>query len=157
MMIADQKLSLLTPLMLQRFDERAPVYDRENRFFTEDFEELRASGYLSATLPTDLGGAGLTLAEVNALQRRVAYHAPATALAVNMHLYWLGLAADLRRIGEPSADSLERIRNIAPLGSDALRCGSRVTGRDPLHRCQLGSDRRGRLSGRRLPAVGGRC
>ena len=27
--------------MLQRFDERAPVYDRENRFFSEDFEELR--------------------------------------------------------------------------------------------------------------------
>ena len=32
--------------MLARFDERAPAYDRDNRFFTEDFEELRASGYL---------------------------------------------------------------------------------------------------------------
>jgi alkylation response protein AidB-like acyl-CoA dehydrogenase len=130
MMIADQKLSLLTPLMLQRFDQRAPVYDRENRFFTEDFEELRASGYLSAPLPTDLGGAGLTLAEVNALQRRVAYHAPATALAVNMHLYWLGLAADLRRIGDPSADwILDRAAEGA-----VFAAGHGETGNDvPLH------------------------
>ena len=104
MTITAPTTSLLTPEMLQRFDERAPVYDRENRFFTEDFHELRASGYLSAPLPTDLGGAGLSLAEVNALQRRLAYHAPATALAVNMHLYWVGAAADLRRMGDPTGD-----------------------------------------------------
>ncbi|HEX6568912.1 MAG TPA: acyl-CoA dehydrogenase family protein [Acidimicrobiales bacterium] len=95
---------LLTDEMLQRFDERAPVYDRENRFFSEDWDELRASGYLAAPLPTDLGGSGLSLAEVNRLQRRLAYHAPATALAVNMHLYWVGLAADLRRMGAPGGD-----------------------------------------------------
>jgi alkylation response protein AidB-like acyl-CoA dehydrogenase len=35
-----------------------------------------------------------------ALQRRLAYHAPATAVAVNMHLYWTGLAADLARFGD---------------------------------------------------------
>jgi len=95
---------LLTDEMLRRFDERAPMYDRENRFFQEDWDELRASGYLSAPLPTDMGGSGLTLAEVNQLQRRLAYHAPATALAVNMHLYWVGLAADLRRMGAPGGD-----------------------------------------------------
>jgi alkylation response protein AidB-like acyl-CoA dehydrogenase len=104
MTIAPPTTALLTPEMLQRFDERAPMYDRENRFFTEDFEELRASGYLSASLPADLGGAGLTLAEVNALPRRLAYHAPATALAVNMHLYWVGAAADLRNLGDPTGE-----------------------------------------------------
>src|SRR5918992_5071007 len=99
---------LLTDEMLQRFDERAPVYDRENRFFQEDWDELRASGYLSAPLPTDFGGGGLSLTEVNRLQRRLAYHAPATALAVNMHLYWVGLAADLRRMGDNSCDFILR-------------------------------------------------
>ena len=34
-------------------------------------------------------------------QRRLAYHAPATALAVNMHIYWTGVAADLRRSATP--------------------------------------------------------
>jgi alkylation response protein AidB-like acyl-CoA dehydrogenase len=100
----DRTTSLLGEDMLQRFDERAPAYDRENRFFTEDWDDLRASGYLAAPLPADLGGAGLTLAEINRLQRRLAYHAPATALAVNMHLYWVGLAADLRRMGAPGGD-----------------------------------------------------
>jgi len=95
---------LLSEDMLQRFDERAPVYDRENRFFTEDFEELEASGYLRAALPVGHGGAGLSLSEVMRLQRRLAYHAPATAVAVNMHLYWTGLAADLARVGDHRCD-----------------------------------------------------
>ena len=46
--------ALLTDEMLARFDERAPEYDRENRFFDEDFEELRASGYLSSRAPRRL-------------------------------------------------------------------------------------------------------
>jgi alkylation response protein AidB-like acyl-CoA dehydrogenase len=92
--------ALLTEDMLARFDERAPRYDRENRFFAEDFEELRASGYLLAAVPTELGGSGLALDEVMRLQQRLAYHAPATAIAVNMHLYFTGLAADLRRFGD---------------------------------------------------------
>jgi alkylation response protein AidB-like acyl-CoA dehydrogenase len=40
---------------------RAPEYDRENRFFAEDFEELRDSGYLTINVPKELGGAGLNL------------------------------------------------------------------------------------------------
>jgi len=94
---------VLTDDMLARFDERAPVYDRENRFFTADFEELRASGYLNIAVPREFGGYGLTLAEAVALQRRLAYHAPATALAVNMHLYWTGTAAELYRAGDTSS------------------------------------------------------
>jgi alkylation response protein AidB-like acyl-CoA dehydrogenase len=92
--------SLLSDELLARFDERAPLYDRENRFFDEDLEELRGSGYLLAAVPTELGGAGLGLADVMALQRRLAYHAPATAVAVNMHLYWTGVAADMLRFGD---------------------------------------------------------
>ena len=42
---------LLNDDMLARFDERAPVYDRENRFFDEDWAELVDSGYLLATVP----------------------------------------------------------------------------------------------------------
>ncbi|MFN8558582.1 MAG: acyl-CoA dehydrogenase family protein [Dehalococcoidia bacterium] len=86
--------------LLDRFGERAPVYDRENRFFFEDFEDLQQAGYLLMTVPTALGGHGMNLAEVAAEQRRLAYRAPATALATNMHLYWTGLAADMLRAGD---------------------------------------------------------
>jgi alkylation response protein AidB-like acyl-CoA dehydrogenase len=98
------KTELLTDEMLARFDERAPVYDRDNRFFDEDWEDLRRSGYLLATVPEDKGGAGVGLDEYSRLQRRMGYVAPATALAVNMHCYWTGVAADLRRAGDPSLE-----------------------------------------------------
>jgi alkylation response protein AidB-like acyl-CoA dehydrogenase len=100
--------TVLTDEMLERFASRAAGYDRENRFFTEDFEELRASRYLLLPLPSEFGGSGLTLAEVCREQRRLAYHAPATALAVNMHVYWVGVAADLWRRGDHSLEWLLR-------------------------------------------------
>ena len=88
--------------MLDRFRERAPAYDRENRFFTEDFEELRATEYLTLAVPLELGGHGLNLAQVGRLQRELATYAPADAVALNMHLYWTGLAADLHATGDRS-------------------------------------------------------
>src|SRR5579864_3831609 len=100
--------SVLTGEMLERFAARAAGYDRDNRFFEEDFEELRVSGYLTLPVPTEFGGAGLTLAEVCREQRRLAYYAPATALAVNMHLYWAGVAADLWRRGDTSLEWILR-------------------------------------------------
>jgi alkylation response protein AidB-like acyl-CoA dehydrogenase len=93
---------LLSDDMLARFASRAPRYDRENAFFTEDFDELQRAGYLTLAVPAELGGWGASLAEVVREQRRLAYHAPATALAINMHLYWTGVAADLWRAGDAS-------------------------------------------------------
>ncbi len=100
--------SILTEEMLARFAARAADYDKENRFFEEDFEELRAAKYLLLPVPVEFGGSGLTLAEVCREQRRLAYHAPATALAINMHLYWLGVAADLWRSGDASLEWILR-------------------------------------------------
>ena len=88
--------------LLERCRERAPAYDRENRFFQEDFDELKEAGYLLMTVPTELGGHGMRLHEVARETRRLAYYAPATALACNMHHYWVGLLADLWRAGDKS-------------------------------------------------------
>ena len=96
--------TLLPDDMLARFRERAPQYDQENRFFQEDFDELKASGYLTAAVPTELGGGGLNYAEMMQLQRRLAYHAAPTALAVNMHVYWAGTFADNWRLGDKTVE-----------------------------------------------------
>jgi alkylation response protein AidB-like acyl-CoA dehydrogenase len=117
---------ILTDEMLQRFGQRAPVYDRDNRFFQEDFDELRDAGYLKIQIPTDLGGLGLSLAQVADLQRRLAYRAPATALAINMHIYWTGVAADLRRMGD---NSLEWLLREAAAG-EVFAAGHGETGND---------------------------
>jgi len=100
--------SVLSQALIDRCGDRAAGYDRDNRFFTEDFEELRAAGYLKMAIPKDLGGLGMNLAQVCHEQRRLAYRAPATALATNMHIYWTGLAADMRRLGDNSLEWLLR-------------------------------------------------
>jgi alkylation response protein AidB-like acyl-CoA dehydrogenase len=102
MVTASPVAPVLTDELLRRCGERAATYDRENRFFSEDFEELRAAGYLRMSVPREFGGLGLSLAEVCLEQRRLAYHAPATALGINMHVEAVGIAADLYRAGDDS-------------------------------------------------------
>jgi alkylation response protein AidB-like acyl-CoA dehydrogenase len=117
---------ILSEEKLARFAARAAAYDRENRFFQEDFDELRAAKYLLLPVPVEFGGAGMTLAEVCREQRRLAYYAPATALAVNMHLYWVGIAADLWRRGD---HSLEWVLLEASAG-EIFAAGHAETGND---------------------------
>lgn len=125
-MTATMTREVLTEDMIGRFGERAARYDQENCFFSEDFEELRQSGYLKMAIPEELGGLGYSLAEVCKQQRRLAYRAPATALATNMHLYWTGVAADMRRMGD---NSLEWLLREAAAG-EVFAAGHGETGND---------------------------
>ncbi len=125
-MTATEFRPILTDELLERFGERAPIYDRENRFFAEDFEELRDAGYLMLAVPQELGGRGMSLADVCREERRLAYRAPATALATNMHLYWTGVAADLLRMGD---DSLKWILEEAAAG-EVFAAGHGESGND---------------------------
>ena len=95
-------VSVLSDALLAKCRERAPEYDRENRFFQEDFDDLKAAGYLRMALPKDFGGLGMNVAEVGRETRKLAMFAPATALALNMHNYWVGDAADLWLSGDKS-------------------------------------------------------
>jgi hypothetical protein len=38
---------ILSDKLLHQFAERCGTYDRENRFFHEDFDDLRRAGYLT--------------------------------------------------------------------------------------------------------------
>jgi len=112
--------------MLTRFESRATTYDRENRFFDQDFADLREAKYLVLPVPAEFGGHGLSLAEVCREQRRLAYYAPATALALNMHLYWVGVAADLWRRGDTSLEWM--LRDAA--AGEIFAAGHAETGND---------------------------
>jgi alkylation response protein AidB-like acyl-CoA dehydrogenase len=117
---------VLSDDILARCAERAPVYDREGRFFEEDFEDLSQAGYLRMIVPEELGGMGLSLAQVCQEQRRLAYHAAPTALAVNMHLYWTGMAADLWRRGDQSLEWLLK----GAVAGEVFAAGHAETGND---------------------------
>jgi alkylation response protein AidB-like acyl-CoA dehydrogenase len=81
--------SVLTDDALARIRQRAPEYDRDNRFFHDDLEELRSLGYLKPR----------PLSHMIADQRLLAAHAPATALGIGMHLTWMGVARDMVAAG----------------------------------------------------------
>jgi alkylation response protein AidB-like acyl-CoA dehydrogenase len=117
---------LLSDAMLESFRARAAGYDRDNRFFQEDFDDLRAAGYLRMAVPTDFGGLGFTLADVARETRRVATYAPATALGTNMHNYWVGVAADVWRTGDRSLEWL--LREAA--AGEVFAAGHAETGND---------------------------
>jgi alkylation response protein AidB-like acyl-CoA dehydrogenase len=94
--------TLLSDALLQGCRQRAAGYDRDNKFCQEDFDELKRAGYLKMTTPKEFGGLGYTLHQAHQETRRLARHAPATALCVNMHHYWVGTAADSWRSGDKS-------------------------------------------------------
>jgi alkylation response protein AidB-like acyl-CoA dehydrogenase len=99
---------VLSDALLDHVHSRAAGYDAANKFFSEDFEELRQAGYLKLVIPTDLGGSGASLVDYCRVVQQLAYHAPATALATNMHQYWVGVAATLRAMGDSSLEWMLR-------------------------------------------------
>lgn len=124
--------SVLPDALLERFRERAAHHDRDNTFPHDDITDLTAAGYLALFAPKDLGGAGLGLVEVSLLQQRLATAAPATALAVNMHLVWTGVAKvladrgieDLRFLLEGAVAGDIFAFGISEAGNDLVLFGS---------------------------------
>ena len=123
---------ILTDELLERFRARAAVHDRENTFPDDDLADLKDAGYLAILVPEELGGSGLGLAEASVLQQRLAGAAPATALAINMHLVWTGVAkvlADrgidaLRFVQEGAAAGEVFAFGISEAGNDLVLFGS---------------------------------
>ncbi|MGK3956013.1 acyl-CoA dehydrogenase family protein [Arthrobacter sp. R4] len=119
---------VLPDALLERFRGRAAAYDRDNAFFHEDLEELAAAGYLRLFVPVSDGGLGLGLESAAQCQRRLATAAPATALAVNMHLVWTGVAQVLAARGDQSLDYV--LREAA--GGEIFAFGNSEAGNDSV-------------------------
>jgi alkylation response protein AidB-like acyl-CoA dehydrogenase len=120
------QLTELSTDLLERFRSRADELDRTNSYFAEDLAELREIGYLAAAVPAHLGGWGLDLAQMAASQRRLARYAPATALAMTMHTYWIGAATELEKAG----DSSQRWILEAAVAGEVIAAGHAETGND---------------------------
>ncbi|MBF5029999.1 MULTISPECIES: acyl-CoA dehydrogenase family protein [Micromonospora] len=69
------------------FATRAADHDRDNTFVRENFEAMKASGFLAATAPREFGGLGVSsLHDLVVAVSRLARGCPSTAIAANMHL-----------------------------------------------------------------------
>ncbi|MCU1509204.1 MAG: acyl-CoA dehydrogenase [Glaciihabitans sp.] len=109
-------MTVLTPELLERIHSRAAGYDRANAFFSEDLVELRAAGYLAPR----------SLLEAARDQRLLARFAPATALGINMHLVWTGVA---RVLAERGIDTLDWVLRDAAAG-ELFAFGNSEAGND---------------------------
>ena len=122
----------------------AAAYDRENRFFQEDFDDLKRAGYLTMAVPKELGGRGMTLAQV--LPRAAPARLPrARHGARHQHARLLG------RTGRRSLAPGRSLDRVAAEGGD----GRRGVQRRPLRARQRPSrpalHQQGREGGRRIP------
>ena len=99
----------------------------------------RRRDYLKVALPPEFGGLGCTLRQAACGQRRLARHAPLTALAVSAHLYWTGAAADAYRAGDDSVRwiLLEAARGaLFAAGHGGVAAGGDLRLADPQSRCE---------------------
>ncbi|WP_336625206.1 MULTISPECIES: acyl-CoA dehydrogenase family protein [unclassified Microbacterium] len=137
-MSAFDPAAYLSDELLERIRSRAATVDAENRFPEEDLADLKDAGYLSILVPRERGGAGLGLAEASVLQQRLATAAPATALAINMHLVWTGVAKVFSDRGIPGLEFVQDgaaagevfAFGISEAGNDLVLFGS-DTGAEP--------------------------
>ena len=102
-----------------------------------DVAVLAEAGYLNVALPAEFGGLGCTLRQAACGQRRLARHAPDTALAVSAHLYWTGAAADAYRAGDDSVRWIlaEAARGALFAGGHG-EAGGDLRFADPRSRCE---------------------
>jgi len=122
----------------------AARHDRDGTFVTEAYDALRDAGLLKAAVPVELGGDGAGIRDLVALQRELAHHCGATALASSMHQHVTCFTAWRYRRGMPGAEATlrrvadEQIVLVSTGGGDfthpageavAVEGGYRVSGR----------------------------
>jgi alkylation response protein AidB-like acyl-CoA dehydrogenase len=104
----------------ERFDKRAVEADLTVTLQHENYEEMAEAGYLRALVPAELGGLDADLAEFSKAQRALGWRCASTALAVNMHLFQVGSAADgFRSAGKNEAPLRQVAEESTVLGSTA--------------------------------------
>jgi acyl-CoA dehydrogenase len=115
------------------FAKRAARVDEEDQFVAENYADLKAAGLVSAGVPSELGGAGATHAEMCQVVRGLAHHCGSTALAFSMHTHQVMTNAwRWRHANAPVEGLLKRVagENIVLLssgGSDWLQGSGTAT------------------------------
>lgn len=67
------------------FAARAGHYDQAGTFVFENYEQLKAHRFFSAMIPEEMGGGGISHAEMCDIIRIMAHYCSSTALAFSMH------------------------------------------------------------------------
>ena len=121
-----------------RFAARAAAHDAADTFVSENYADLKTHKVFSAGVPTELGGAGASHAELCSMLQVLARFCGSTALALSMHTHQVATNAwRWRHEGAPVEPMLRRVAAeelvlISSGGSDWL------AGSGTAERCEGG-------------------
>jgi alkylation response protein AidB-like acyl-CoA dehydrogenase len=85
---------LIAESLVSDIADQATAADESGVLSTSVIELLRNAGYFGLPVPSQLDGGGASLLECAAIQRRLGRADPALAIAVNMHLFSVGMAVE---------------------------------------------------------------
>jgi len=92
------------------FGKRAADHDREGQFVQDNYNDLRAAGFFSAAIPTELGGGGATFGEICGVVREIGKQCGSTALTFAMHTHTVATSVYKHLRGDMAAKrTLEKI------------------------------------------------
>jgi acyl-CoA dehydrogenase len=91
------------------FAARAASSDIEGRFVADNYADLKRAKLFSAGVPSELGGGGVSHAELAQGLRELAQHCGSTALAFSMHTHLVAAAVWRHRHGQPAEALLRKI------------------------------------------------
>ena len=122
---AQALIGIARELGRDRFLPRAADYDREGRFPTENYDDLREAGFLGLVIGEQYGGLGADFASYARIAAELGYWCGSTALTFNMHtcsMMWPGLVADDLAMTRQAREGHER--NRAAIYADVIENGS---------------------------------
>jgi alkylation response protein AidB-like acyl-CoA dehydrogenase len=107
------------------FAPRAAAHDADDSFVAENYDILREHHIFSAPVPQELGGGGVSHAEMCKFLRILGQSCGSTALALSMHMHLLAATVWRWHRGDPVEPLLKRIAQeqivlISSGGSDWL-------------------------------------
>lgn len=104
------------------FEHRAALHDREDTFVAENYTALKQRRFLAATIPSELGGGGLSHSGMGEVLRTLAQYCGSTALALSMHQHLL--AANIWKFNRGQGGE-ELLRRVAVQQSVLVSTGAR--------------------------------
>jgi len=91
------------------FAQRAVTHDSEATFVTQNYEELKQHGFLSAMIPKELGGKGVSHGEMCQIIQHLAFYDGSTALALSMHQHLVATNIWKYKRGKGGAELLKKV------------------------------------------------
>lgn len=101
----------LTHQLGKDFAKRAAKYDSSGTFVHENYEQLKTNRFFSAMVPEELGGGGMSHAEMCNLIRVLAHYCSSTALAFSMHQHLIAASVWKYKHKGVGAAMLQKIAN----------------------------------------------